>query len=346
MAGIPQRWRKPLQYSVTIALMVALAATVDWPDVVRLLRRATPDLLVLLIAVYVMDRVFMAWKWHLLARTMGTAPSFWMSTRIYVGSSVAGIALPLGGLGPDVVRTMLLTREGMPSEHAVSSILVERLCGIAGAALMLLFAGVLLLVLLPGEHEALRELLPTLLALGAGGALLGVFALYLGYRFGALRRLLAALEHKPTLHKYLGAVAHFSGRRSLLAANIALSWLEQWAPILALYLAFHTFGIELGLLECAAVVPLASVLERLPISVAGFGVREAGIVLAAGWFGVSSGDAFLVSLFEHAVYYASLLPMALIYLVGGRGKVIREVAAEAAAGGGAKSDAAGTDGAG
>lgn len=332
MAAIPQRWRKPLQYFVTIGLMVALAAAVDWKDVVQLLKRATPDLLVLLLAVYVVDRVFMAWKWHLLARTMGTAPGLWMSTRIYVGSSVAGIALPLGGLGPDVVRTMLLTREGMPSEHAVSSILVERLCGIAGAALMLLFAGVLLLALLPAENAALRELLPTLLALGGAGVVLGAIALYLGYRFGALRRLLAALESKPTLHKYLGAVAHFSGRRGLLAANIALSWLEQWAPILALYLAFRTFGIELGLLECAAIVPLASVLERLPISVAGFGVREAGIVLAAGWFGVSSGDAFLVSLFEHAVYYASLLPMALIYVMGGRGK-LRAVAEEARASG-------------
>src|SRR5690606_17958597 len=139
--AIPPRWRKPLQYLVTIGLMAVLAATVDWHDVLRLLRRATPELLALLLVVYVVDRCFMAWKWHLLARTTGTAPGLWTSTRIYVGSSVAGIALPLGGLGPDVVRTMLLTREGMPSEHAVSSILVERLCGIAGAAMMLLFAG-------------------------------------------------------------------------------------------------------------------------------------------------------------------------------------------------------------
>lgn len=323
MAWLSPRWRKGLQYFVTIALMAVLAATVDWQDVLRLLRRATPDVLVLLLAVYIADRCFMAWKWHLLARTLGSAPGLWMSTRIYVGSSVAGIALPLGGLGPDVVRTMLLTREGMPSEHAVSSILVERLCGIAGAALMLLFAGALLLVLLPAEDAALRDLLPVLLAAGGAALVLGFIALYLGYRFGALRRLLAALEHRPTLHKYLKAVAHFSSHRPLLAGSIALAWLEQWAPVLALYLAFRTFGIELGLLECAAIVPLASVLERLPISVAGFGVREAGIVLAAGWFSVPPGDAFLVSLFEHSVYYASLLPMALIYVLGRRDRVIR-----------------------
>ncbi len=311
---ISPRWRRPLQYLVTFGLMAALVATVDWADVVRLLRRATPDLLVLLLSVYVMDRCFMAWKWHLLARTTGSAPGLWTSIRIYVGSSVAGIALPLGGLGPDVVRTMLLTRAGMSSEDAVSSILVERLCGIAGAALMLLFAGTLLLWLLPSGNAALRELLPLLLGLGAAGVVLGVVALYLGARFGALRRLLAALERRPALHRYLGAVAQFSHHRWRLVANVALAWLEQWAPILALYLAFRTFGLQLGIFECAAIVPLASVLERLPISVAGFGVREAGIVLAAGWFGVSASDAFLVSLFEHSVYYASLLPMALIYL--------------------------------
>lgn len=320
MRTIPQRWRKPLQYLVTIGLMAVLAATVDWDDVMRLLRRATPDLLVLLLGVYIIDRCFMAWKWHLLARTTGSAPGLWTSIRIYVGSSVAGIALPLGGLGPDVVRTMLLTREGMRSEDAVSSILIERLCGIAGAMLMLMFAGALLLVLLPSEHDSLLDLLPTLLALGGVGLMLVAAALYLGYRHGALRRVLAALEDRPTLHKYLGAMAHFSHHRALLGANVALAWLEQWAPIIALYLAFRTFGIELGILECAAIVPLASVLERLPISVAGFGVREAGIVLAAGWFGVSSGDAFLVSLFEHSVYYASLLPMALIYVLGVRKK--------------------------
>jgi len=42
-------------------------------------------------------------------------------------------------------------------------------------------------------------------------------------------------------------------------------------------------------------------------------VRELGIVVIAGLFGVTRTDAFLVSLFEHLVFMLTMVPLGLLY---------------------------------
>jgi uncharacterized membrane protein YbhN (UPF0104 family) len=206
----------------------------------------------------------------------------------------------------------------MASENAASSIVVERLCGIAGSLLMLVTALILLLLLLPGSNNTIEAYLPRALAIAGG--LLAAFAIaaFVFVKSGLMRRLGATVAARPSLQKFAKGVHFYSGHYRLLAVNVLLSWLEQFAPIIAFFLAAHGFGLQLSFLQCAAIIPLASVLERLPISFAGLGVREAGIVLAAGWFGVSNTESFLVSVFEQSVFILTMIPISLLYFVGKR----------------------------
>ena len=306
--------RRTAQIAGSAGILAAFAWTTDWGQARDLLARANPWILVMMALLFPLDRLLMAWKWHLLARIHDSCVDLWTGTRIYLGSSAAGLFLPLGGLGPDLVRTVMLTSHGMRSEAAVSSILVERLCGTAGAALMLVTAILLLLVLLPGQAAQLRASVPAMLAVLAAalGAILA--AGWVLAMTPPVRRLGQRLRQKPAVARYAGSVRVYAAQRRLLLLNVLLSWLEQLAPILAFYLAFRGFGIPLTLFECAAIVPLASILERLPVSVAGLGVRELGIVMMAGLFGVARTDAFLVSLFEHMVFMLTMLPLGLLYL--------------------------------
>ena len=310
--------RKALQIAVTLAILGALAATVDFRQAADMVRRADAFTLVAMALLFPLDRLFMAWKWYLLARVREDTISFWTGTRIYLGSTTIGLFLPLGGLGPDVVRVAMLTRHGMAAENAASSILVERLCGIAGSLLMLGMALILLLVLLPGASGSIEAYLPRVLAIAGGLIAALAIAAVVVVKSGLLRRLGATIAARPSLQRFTKAVHFYSGHYRLLAVNVLLSWLEQFAPIIAFALAAHGFGLPLNFLQCAAIIPLASVLERLPISFAGLGVREAGIVLAAGWFGVSNTESFLVSVFEQSVFILTMIPISLLYFVGNR----------------------------
>ena len=206
----------------------------------------------------------------------------------------------------------------MASENAASSIVVERLCGLAGSLLMLGTALILLLLLLPGNASSIEAYLPRALAIAGGLIAALAISAFVFVKSGLLRRLVAAIAARPSLQKFAKAVHFYSGHYRLLAVSVLLSWLEQLAPIIAFFLAAHGFGLQLSFLQCAAIIPLASVLERLPISFAGLGVREAGIVLAAGWFGVSNTESFLVSVFEQSVFILTMIPISLLYFVGNR----------------------------
>ncbi len=67
----------------------------------------------------------------------------------------------------------------------------------------------------------------------------------------------------------------------------------------------------------AVVIPLVLIATLLPISIAGFGVREGTFVALLGEVGVSAGDATLLSLLSAAALALASLPGGLALVVGG-----------------------------
>ena len=67
----------------------------------------------------------------------------------------------------------------------------------------------------------------------------------------------------------------------------------------------------------AVTVPLVLVLTLLPVSVAGFGVREGGFAVLLGTAGVATTDATLLSLTTVAVMAVASLPGAVAIVAGG-----------------------------
>ncbi len=65
---------------------------------------------------------------------------------------------------------------------------------------------------------------------------------------------------------------------------------------MAIYEVAHGLGLSIGLLECVVLTPPVSLLTVLPISMAGWGVREAGMVAALAFAGVAANDALVVSI--------------------------------------------------
>lgn len=302
--------KKSIQIAVSVIVIGIFASQLSWSTITRFFSRADGWVLFAMIVLFPIDRFFMAWKWHLLVRNHKTGVRLWDAIRIYLASSAVGLVLPLGGLGPDVARVAMLSAHGMPSDVSVPSILVERICGIA-SAVMMMGLSIVLMALLVQEQSSDQLLLFFALIAGVGAAVL--LLLYGFGRSELFAKFLTKLKVRYSLEKYFAAVDWYGKRKGLLSLSIGLAWIEQWAPIVAFYLACRGFDVPLSLLQCAAIVPLASILERLPISFAGLGVREAGLVLGAAWFGIPRADAFLAGLTEHALYMLTIIPLALLY---------------------------------
>ena len=305
---IPFYKRRSFHILVSATLLAILCSRLQSEDLTRIFTQAAPIYIILFFVIEFADRIFMAWKWRLLLLREYPHYPLGHAIRVYLMSTATGLLLPLGGVGPDLVRVGMLKIDGVPGDAAISSILVERLTGVLGTLIMVCFAMAMLFAQLTLDDT---KMLWLIFACCLGGAVLGLAIL----ASSRLRRLMGAETWMLALFTKIGlgphwqAVLRYAERPALLVLSIVLSWIEQFADVISFYFCCLAFGIDISLLQATAMIPIAAILGRLPISFMGLGVREASLVYMGSLFGISYADAMLASLTSFTLFLMMLAPI-------------------------------------
>ncbi|HKZ72482.1 MAG TPA: lysylphosphatidylglycerol synthase transmembrane domain-containing protein, partial [Steroidobacteraceae bacterium] len=263
--------------AITVALL--LIYVVDVRQVAHALQSFSPAYALLAILVATIDRAMMSYKWGVLLRAQGYRLGALQGMTIYCAAMLWGSALP-ATVGADAVRAVLATRYGIKGTDAIASIVVERVVGFVWALalglvclLILRSAGVL------GEPYDLVVLAAVGMLLGAIGVVAVSMNRSLMIRAGTL--LPAAAQRSRFMHVFsqLGrAYQSLGAARSTIAKFSALTVLEQlFAVTLTLVLAAG-LAVDADPLVLFAMVPVAMLISRLPISFDGLGIFEAVFV--------------------------------------------------------------------
>ena len=85
---------------------------------------------------------------------------------------------------------------------------------------------------------------------------------------------------------------------------------------LAVYILARGLDLDVGLVDCLALIPPVLLITTLPISIAGWGVRELSMVAAFGLIGVPDEGAVALSVVFGLVVAVMSLPGGLIWLLG------------------------------
>src|SRR5687768_9369172 len=122
---------------IALALMWLATRGVAWSDVFAAMARGSLPWFAICLALVVIDRVLMAWRWVALLRTVEPPPHVPLHQliRLFFVSTFVGTFLP-GGIGGDAVRIVSLTRLGASTSAAVGSVAVDRLLGTMSVLLM------------------------------------------------------------------------------------------------------------------------------------------------------------------------------------------------------------------
>ena len=190
-------------------------------------------------------------------------------------------------VGGDAVRTWLLARRGAGWSTAVYSVLIDRVVGVSILA-------VLVVACLPWTFNMIHDQIArAALALIGFGALAGTFVfltlgithLRLMERWWLTRHLAAASRVGWRLCRSISGarVVGLSFAIHLMTATIA------WSAAMAAHASFD-FAQALFL-----VLPVMLV-ATIPVSIAGWGVRESVMVLAFSYAGLAEGDGLIVSI--------------------------------------------------
>jgi ubiquinone/menaquinone biosynthesis C-methylase UbiE/uncharacterized membrane protein YbhN (UPF0104 family) len=226
-----------------------------------------------------------AWRWKRLADHACSRRVRYGNLIRFLGmSNLYGQLLP-STVGGDLVRAGMLARQ-VGLGPATLSVLVDRVTGLA----ILLFMIIALLPLL-----AWRTDWPAEVALLAAIAIAGCAA-FLAFVFLPDRLtgwLPLSRAQARTFATQLRA-ALFG--RALAPAVLAFGLLIHLGSITLVFLLGRAVDVPLGFLDCVMLVPPALLLAALPVSVAGWGVREGALAGSFALIGVPAAGVVTVSI--------------------------------------------------
>lgn len=190
-----------------------------------------------------------------------------------------GTVLP-GQLLGDAMKAYRLVRPGDDGASVVAAVMVDKITGLAA---LLLITGLALLTDSRGFPAAFPALSFALLA----GLILALLLPLI------LPRLPDALDN--ALGRFLRAWHASVGDWWPLVASFLTGVAFQILAVIVVAYLGAGMGISLSFAAWVAVVGLVSLVLLLPITVAGVGLREGGLVVLLGFVGVAPADAVALS---------------------------------------------------
>ncbi len=262
-----------------------------------------PLMLLLAVGAIIVSIVLASWRWLMILQTSRTTIHSSLAFRlVYIG--VFFNQFFPSSVGGDVVRLWYLRKTGIPIGKALNGLLLDRVIATLSLSIMVIIA------------------LPLIFSLSSNPLITGVNI----FAVSAVLLLSAALmvcDRLPGLKNKIETLRPLAkdSRRILLAPLLMLklqipSLLSQLLFALTVYFLARGMNINLSLLHSLLLVPPAILATIIPVSFAGWGVREGAMIVMLGLVDISQEQAFSLSVAFGIVVLIASLPGGLIWLVG------------------------------
>lgn len=301
-----------LRIAVTAALLALVATKVDWSAFLESVSDAAPGWIVAALGVGVAALVVGALRWWWLLHEAGVELSGAEVGRVYAMATFSGAFLLIGG---DVARALLVTRERGLLLRVGLTVVADRAAALAGMLAVAWCAIALSDTALPDGALVLLAILTAATVVGSAVALgFAARGRFPAGRVGnALRSLATTLRELALVY----------GRRPLTWILVALASVAfQLLAAGQLCLLAKAFGVELSLAAAAVTLTLVTAATLLPVSIAGFGIREGSYVVLLAPYGIAAADAVAISLTATVLLLAASLPGALLLVRHGTRPVL------------------------
>jgi hypothetical protein len=298
---------------VSAGLLYVLLTRVDVGRLWQIARTASIGWLAAALLVYLSTILIGAWRWELLLHAQHVVVSFGRLVRSYLVATFFNNFLP-SNIGGDVIRIRDTSKPAGSMTLAAMVVLIDRGIGLLG----LVFVAAVGATITADRSATVGPVGPGLLwAALAGAVALAVPAVMMPHGVGALLRPLRVLHQEwvearierltTALHKFREAP------RSLLGAFVGAIVVQAGLVFFFAAIA-QALHLRIPLSHLAIVVPISFIVQMLPVSVNGLGVREAtfgfyltrlGLPLESA-LALSFMSAVLVMLFSVSGAFAGL----------------------------------------
>ena len=292
---------------LSVGLIWFVFSKVDLASAWSQAKTLDPAMLVLAFVLSLAQVWLGAVRWWLVLRALNAAFSAFQAFVVYYVGVFFSIVLP-GAVGGDAVRMWMAHRSGLSLTSSINSVMLERAATVLALVLLVTATQPLLLARVPSIPGS--WVFPVLSVLGIAGILV-----------------LSVLDRLPlSLHRWraVRGLVHLAGDTRRLffrpmwsGSTLVVAALGHVNLSLVAYVLAVGLGLDVDVLDCLVLVPPVILIMTLPISIAGWGVRETAMVAAFGYVGVEGHSSLVLSVLFGVVTTVTALPGGVVWLLSG-----------------------------
>ncbi len=300
-----KRWLSLLvKIGVSVGILAVIAAKTDVPKIGALLMSVSGGTIGIVLFLSLVQTVVVAYRWVLVMRGLDAAVELWPALQAVYVSLALNQCMP-SYVGGDAYRVYWLYREGNRLARAARGVMIDRISAVI--ALVVMMAAGLPLVFARFADPAARHGLLAVLACG----LLGTVAFFgcdvVPKAWGRVRVVREMAELSAAARRLL-----LTGSNGLVIGPLAIVVHVLTATVMFAFAS--SLGLQLTLLDCVLLTPPITLLAAVPVSIAGWGVREGVMVGALSLVGIGTEPALALSVLLGVAALANglvgLLPLA------------------------------------
>ncbi len=252
------------------------------------------------------NTIISALKWRLFLKSDGISLPLSGLTVSYMCGTFCNLFLP-SNIGGDSYRVYDIARQSSDGVRSTASVFADRLSG---------FVALVILSLISSAYVAYSYKTIAFVVLPAALFVFFCLVLFFLLNQGPLRKLLqiTGLEKIEAVNriseKFLLSMNCYGSDKRMIVQVMVLSFVFQFSVITVVYLMARSLGTDTAFYYFSAFVPLITLMEALPISIYGVGVRDVGYVFFFTQAGMGEIETRTLALF--------FMIMAICYsLIGG-----------------------------
>lgn len=301
-----------IQVLLSVTLLALLLSRVGIGEVISILTGLSWSWYLAAFLLFLFNIVIRAYRWYILLHSLNEVPSFARLLYLYFVGFFANNFIPTG-FGGDVVKVVSLRQQYGRGTEALSSVMMDRITGLLGSSLIALAA----LIWNASEHTADVDLpvgMWLVIAAISLGIPLGFMLLRWTNPFAWIAEHFPKISKMPLYGKF-EQLADTVKRYPLptLIQSLLISLPFTFNLILIQYFIARSLSVEVPIAVFPLFVPIIALINLLPFTFNGLGLREGAYVFLFVPVGVSPEAAIAMSLAFYFLRFGAGLVGGLAY---------------------------------
>ena len=296
------KWGWLVRIIITIVILGLIFRNIEIKSVKGIIFNADLKLLFLAIIFQLLSTLLAGYRWGKVMHELKFGQHNFFYIRSYFKGSFFNQGLPTS-IGGDAVRVLDVAGNGHRKRDAFIGVFIDRVLGLTGLLILNLVANFFLPDLLP---QNLFLMINVMVISGIIGFILFIYI----HKIKQLNKG-RLLQYILRISEHLNHILH-NGRSISFHAFVGV--LIHLFSIINVYLVGKSVGLEYDLLTISVIVPPVFLLTLIPVSLAGWGIREGAMIGFFSLIGGNNANILSMSILYGIILIIASLPGLYSYL--------------------------------